>query len=110
MLASGDLPIDCTRTHYTFRLDQQHSVEVLTALRRRLGQQADDVLPKGLLCKAITYMGNQRNYLNRCADDCIDPIYNNAVEHGIRPFIAGRKTRMFIDVLADTHASAISIV
>ena len=78
-LAKGDLPEGETRTSYTYRLRQQHSVPLLEAFKGWLDELAPKVLPQSLLGKAIAYTRNQWEYLSRYATDGGAAIDNNWV-------------------------------
>ena len=52
-------------------------------------------LPKSLLGDAITYMRNQRKYLENIYLDGRLEISNNAAERSIKPFVQGRKQWLF---------------
>src|SRR5260363_352022 len=57
-----------------YRWRQQHSAPVLTAFKAWLDEQAQHVLPKSLLGKAIGYTREQWIYLSRYAEDGHAPI------------------------------------
>ncbi|WP_238984922.1 IS66 family transposase [Candidatus Glomeribacter gigasporarum] len=90
-----------------YRWRQQHSAPVLTAFKAWLDEQAQHVLPKSLLGKAIGYTREQWIYLSRYAEDGHAPIDNNLIERDIRPFCTGRKNWLFSDTAAGARASAV---
>ena len=105
-LARADLPEGETRTAYTYRLRQQHSVPLLTAFKAWLDEHESLVLPESLLGKAIAYTRNQWKYLSRYVSDGHAPLDNNVMERDIRPFCTGRKSWLFHDTVAGAKASA----
>jgi transposase len=105
-LARADLPEGETRTAYTYRLRQQHSVPLLTAFKAWLDEHESLVLPESLLGKAIAYTRNQWKYLSRYVSDGHAPLDNNVMERDIRPFATGRKSWLFHDTVAGAKASA----
>jgi transposase len=105
-LARGDLPEGETRIDYTYRLRQAHSVPLLEAFKKWLDEQADQVLPKSLIGKAISYTRNQWVYMSRYVEDARAPIDNNVMEREVRPFATSRKSWLFNDTVAGAKASA----
>ena len=106
LAANGDVPAGDTRTDYTCRLRQQHSVPLLDGLKAWLDELEPQTLPKSLLGKAIAYTRNQWQYLSRYVDDGQAAIDNNVIERDIRPFCTGRKSWLFSDSVAGAKASA----
>ncbi|CAG9185881.1 IS66 family transposase ISBmu30 [Cupriavidus pampae] len=105
-LVKGEVPEGETRVDYTYRLRQQHSAPLLSAFKAWLDEQAPQVLPEGLLGKAITYARNQWEYLSRYVIDGRALIDNNPIERDNRPFCTGRKAWLFADTVAGAKASA----
>ncbi|TWH95925.1 transposase [Sphingobium wenxiniae] len=106
-LAGQSPPDGETRSDYTLRLRQEHSVPVLSAFKGWLDKQASQVLPESLTGKAIAYTRNQWEYLIRYASDGRAPIDNNLLERDIRIFVTGRKNWLFSDTVAGARASAV---
>ncbi len=75
------------------QLRQEEAKPILDEFKQWLDSQ--NVLPKGLLGKAITYTQNQWPKLLTYLEDGDISIDNNVTERDIRPFTTGRK----IDVL-----------
>ena len=96
-----------TRTDYTLRLRQQHSLPVLANFKTWLDELAPNVLPGSFTGKAIAYAQNQWDYLIRYTRNGLAPIDNNILERDIRPFVTGRKSWLFSDTVAGAKASAV---
>lgn len=64
-------------------------------------------LPKTALGRAITYMLNQRQYLENYFLDGRLEISNNLAENAIRPFVIGRKNWLFANTPKGAQGSAI---
>jgi len=96
-----------TRTDYTLRLRQQHSLPVLATFKTWLDELAPKVLPGSFTGKAIAYAQNQWDYLIRYTRNGLAPIDNNILERDIRPFVTGRKSWLFSDTVAGAKASAV---
>ena len=68
---------------------------VLSDFRNWLNKRANEVLPSGLLGKAIGYTLNQWDKLRRYLDCPFLTPDNNASENAIRPYVLGRKNYLF---------------
>ena len=66
-----------------------------------------DALPKSRLGKAITYVKNQRDELNRIVNDGAIDWSNNASERNMKSFVIGRKNWLFSTSQAGAKANAI---
>jgi imidazoleglycerol phosphate dehydratase HisB len=58
------------------------------------------------LGKAVTYLANNWNKLERYVEEGYLPIDNNTAESAIRPFVIGRKNWVFSDTPKGATASA----
>lgn len=91
-------------TESRHQLRQEEAKPILDEFKQWLEEQ--NVLPKGLLGKAITYTKNQwPKLLTYLADGDIS-IDNNVTERDIRPFTTGRKNWMFSTSVGGAIASA----
>lgn len=86
---------------------QNESVPILTQIRANLIEWKDQVLPKSLAGKAITYALNQWDALMRYVDDPILEIDNNLSERTLRMVAIGRKNWMFAGSEAGAERAAI---
>lgn len=77
-------------------LRQSESRPIIEMLRKRLDAFALECLPKGPMAKAVRYLSNQWDALNRYLDDPSLDIDNNEAERRIRPIAVGRKNWLFI--------------
>jgi transposase len=77
------------------RLRQEQSAPLLAELRAWLELTATQVLPKGPMGQAITYVLNQWEALNRYLEDGRLEMTNNAAERAVKPFAIGRKNWLF---------------
>jgi transposase/uncharacterized coiled-coil protein SlyX len=93
---------DDQRKHYRL----EHSEPILKNLKIHLDTLYPKTPPQGLLGKAIAYMLNNWQQLNRYLEDGCIPIDNNAVERKIRPFTIGRNNWMFCQNSKGAKASA----
>jgi transposase len=76
---------------------QKEAVPIWEAFIRWLESDAlKTVLPKSPLGKALTYMQNHRETLQRYLYDARLPIDNNQSEQTIRPFVIGRRNWTFL--------------
>lgn len=87
-----------------YQLRQQEAKPILDEFKQWLDSQ--NVLPKGLLGKAITYTQNQWPKLLTYLEDGDISIDNNVTERDIRPFTTGRKNWMFSTSVDGANASA----
>ena len=77
------------------QLRQEKSVPILDAFKEWLDNKVDQVPPKSLLGKAISYSRGQWDRLIRYTEDGILTADNNIAENCIRPFVVGRKNWLF---------------
>jgi transposase len=85
---------------------QTESRPILDELKAWLDKQAQRIIPKGLLGKAIGYTRNQWPTLMTFLEDGHLEIDNNLAENAIRPFVVGRKAWLFSGSPAGAEASA----
>jgi len=71
-----------------------------------LDKKALEVPPKTLMGKAVNYTIEQWPKLIRYLDKWFLTPDNNRVENAIRPFVLGRKNRLFCNTPSGAHASA----
>jgi hypothetical protein len=64
------------------------------------------VTAQNALGKAISYLVHNWSQLERYVEEGYLPIDNNAAEWAIRPFVIGRKNRLFSDTSKSATASA----
>jgi transposase len=76
-------------------LRQEKSVPILESFKKWLDNKVDQVPPKSLLGKAISYSLGQWDRLIRYTEDGILTSDNNIAENAIRPFVVGRKNWLF---------------
>ncbi len=69
-------------------------------------RQTDKTLPQNLLGKALTYVKNQRKYLLAFLTDGRIELSNNRAERSIKPFVIGRKNRLFCNTSGGAKSSA----
>ncbi len=95
-----------------FRVRQERSRPILRALRKRLRELKDEVLPKSPLGMAISYTLDRWRALRRYACDGRLEIDNNRIERAIRPIAIGRKNYLFAgsDAGAESGATIYSLV
>ena len=55
----------------------------------------------------VQYCLNERTYLYRCLENGNIPVDNNRAENAIRPFVVGRKNRLFANSVKGAQASAV---
>lgn len=77
-------------------LRRQQSAPLLRKLRELIDQFRGEVLPKGAMGRAVTYLTNQWGALTRYLEDADLNIDNNAAERAIRPIAVGRKNWLHI--------------
>ena len=87
---------------------ETQSRPVLNAFLAWLKRQREEVLPKGLLGKAITYSLNQWDKLVVFLEDGNLELDNNRGERSIKPFVIGRKNFLFANTPRGARASAIT--
>ncbi len=88
------------------RLRARYSARVLAIIERMLVEHLSTVMPSSLLGKALQYMSRQWPKLIPYIENGNWPILNNLCENTIRPFVVGRKGRLFSDTVAGAQASA----
>lgn len=76
---------------------QQCSVPIMNGIKAWLDQHKDQVLPKSLLGKAITYALNQWDSLTVYLCNGALSIDNNIAERAIKDLVLGRKAWLFAD-------------
>ena len=79
---------------------------VLRQLHAWLEKTQPQVTVQNALGKAISYLSNNWNKLVRYTEAGYLPIDNNAAERATRPFVIGRKNRLFSDTPKGATASA----
>ena len=85
---------------------QEKSKPILDEFERWLALRREDVPPKSLLGKAITYASNQWPRLVPYIDHSCVTMDNNMAENTIRPFVIGRKNWLFSGSPKGAAASA----
>lgn len=76
---------------------RREAIPIWTAFERWMASDAlQGVLPKSPLGKALAYMRNHREALQRYLYDAMLPIDNNQSEQTIRPFVIGRRNWTFL--------------
>lgn len=94
-------------TDEIFLVRQQESKPILDKFKQWLDRTALQTPPKGLLGKAVAYTLNQWNRLIGYVEDGRLSIDNNMAENSIRPFVVGRKNRLFSGTPEGAEASAL---
>ena len=89
-----------------WQLRQKESKPILEELKKFLLDHQDDVPPKGLLGKAMSYTLKNWEHLIVYLERGDLEIDNNATERAIRPFAVGRKNWMFKGCVKGANASA----
>lgn len=87
-----------------YQVRQEKALPILSEFKAWL--DAQHVLPKSLLGKAINYSLNQWPRLIRYCENGYLPIDNNADERAIRPLAIGRKNYLFSDTQNGAHTNA----
>ena len=90
-----------------YELRQTESKSVLDDFEKWLKIKSQQVLPKGLLGKAVGYTLNQWHRLVGYIEDGNLSIDNNMAENSIRPFVIGRKNWLFSGTPKGAEASAL---
>ena len=88
------------------RLRTRYSAHVLTTVEHLLVEHLPSVVPSSLLGKALQYMSGQWPKLVRYVENGNWPLSNNLCENAIRPFVVGRRGRLFSDTVAGAQVSA----
>ncbi len=86
-----------------YHLRQKEAVPVLEQINQWLKKESLQVLPRGMIGKAIGYMLKQWSRLNVYVTDGRFEIDNNLIENAIRPIALGRKNYLF----AGSHDGAV---
>ena len=86
---------------------QDEAKPILEAIKTALDEYKDQVLPKNMMSKAITYTLNQWEALNRYIEDPILDIDNNISERTLRMVVIGRRNYMFAGSEAGAWRAAI---
>ncbi len=85
---------------------QERSSPILAQLKSWLAKTQSQVTPQSALGKAVHYLANNWNRLERYVEAGYLPIDNNAAERAIKPFVIGRKAWLFSDIVNGAAASA----
>lgn len=85
---------------------QRDAKPIIEEMKKWLEKRVSQVLPKGLLGKAINYCLNQWHCLTNYLENGFAGIDNNRAENAIRPFVIGRKNWLFSGTPAGARASA----
>ena len=93
-------------------LRQEWSRPILQKLRTYFDRIRDEVLPKSVAARAIRYISNQWEALNRYCEDGDLSIDNNATERSLRGVAVGRRNWTFFgsDAGGETAAVLLSFV
>ena len=83
-----------------------YSTNILRFLEEWADTYRDQVTPKSLLGKAISYMTNQWPKLTRFVEDLAISFMNGLAENAIRSFAIGRRAWLFSDTTRHAEASA----
>jgi transposase len=89
-----------------FRLRQEKSLPVLTALKAWLDAEQPKVLPKSLIGLAIAYTLKNWQALERYTTDGFLDIDNNIAERALRQIAVGRKNWLFAGSAAGAETAA----
>ena len=84
----------------------EHSAPIVEKFHAWLEALAPQVLPEGLLGKAVYYTLGQWPKLTKFLQHGEVPLDNNRCENAIRPFVVGRKGWLFSDTVKGAVASA----
>ncbi|MEW5715690.1 IS66 family transposase [Pseudomonas sp. SB113] len=85
---------------------QEKSLPILAQLKSWLAKTQSQVTPQSALGKAVHYLANNWNRLERYVEAGYLPVDNNAAERAIKPFVIGRKAWLFSDTVNGAAASA----
>ena len=77
-------------------LRQRESVPILSALKDKLWDWRDQLLPKHPMAEAVGYVLNQWNELNVFTTDGAVPIDNNVSEREMKRIVLNRKNSLFV--------------
>ncbi len=90
-----------------YDMRQQYAKPILNKIKKWLDKRQDQVPPKSLLGKAISYCLNQWHRLANYTKSGFAFIDNNVAENAIRPFVIGRKNWLFSGTPEGAAASAL---
>ncbi len=90
-----------------YEMRQKHAKPILEKFKAWLDKRKNEVVPKGLLGKAVNYCLNQWCRLENYLKDGHAGIDNNVAENAIRPFVLGRKNWLFSGTPEGARASAL---
>lgn len=79
---------------------------MMSELKAWVDKMLPYVTTQNALGKAVTYLANNWNKLERYVEEGYLPIDNNPAERAIRPFMIGRKNWLFSDTPNGATASA----
>ena len=85
---------------------QARSLPILNQLKGWLDKTHSQVTPQSVLHKAVHFLANNWSRLERYVESSHLPIDNNLAERPIKPFVIGRKARLFSDTSNGATASA----
>lgn len=85
---------------------QDLSCHVMSELKAWVDKTLPYITTQNALGKAVTYLANNWNKLERYVEEGYLPIDNNPAERAIRPFVIGRKNWLFSDTPNGATASA----
>ena len=91
------------REHLEMR--QTKSKQVLDELYSWISQIESKILSKSLIGKVITYVINQKEYLENFLKDGRIQLSNNLAEQSVKPFVIGRSNWLFANTPNGTNAS-----
>lgn len=84
----------------------EQSVPLLAQLKSWMKKTQPQVTSQNALGKAVSYLASNWSKLERYVEEGFLPMYNNAAERAIRPFVIGRKNWLFSDTPKGAAASA----
>lgn len=88
-------------------LRQRRSKPLMQKLRSYFQRIRDEVLPKSPAARAMRYISNHWQALNRFAEDGDLPLDNNATERALRGVAVGRRNWTFFGSDAGGHTAAV---
>jgi hypothetical protein len=106
IIADDKLPFDAADA-LRFRLRQEKSLVIVTALRQWLEGEKAKVLPKSLIGQAIAYALRHWTALTRFLGDGFLAIDNNVAEQALRHIALGRKNWLFAGSAKGAETAAI---
>ena len=84
---------------------QTKSKQVLDELYSWISQIESKILSKSLIGKVITYVINQKEYLENFLKDGRIQLSNNLAEQSVKPFVIGRSNWLFANTPNGANAS-----